>query len=35
MLLQDKIQRQVHRIGRVVEDRPGARDLTPPLATPR
>ena len=35
MLLQDKIQRQVHRIGRVVEDRPGARDLTAPLATPR
>ena len=35
MLLQDKIQRQVHRIGRMVEDRPGARDLTPPLATPR
>ena len=33
MLLQDKIQRQVHRVGRMVEDRPGP--LTPPLATPR
>ena len=35
MLLQDKIQRQVHRVGRMVEDRPSARDLTAPLATPR
>ena len=32
MLLQDKIQGQVHRIGRMVEDRPGAHALVPPPA---
>jgi NADH-quinone oxidoreductase subunit B len=35
MLLQDKIQRQVHRVGRSVEDRPVPHNLTVPLATGR